>query len=197
LARLAEERHYSKGATLFLDGDPCEGLHLIAEGTVKIVKTSNSGREIMLAMESGPSSVAEIPLFDGGPYPATVIAVTPVVVFVVPTGAFRDFCTARGDVACKLMAVVGRRLRRLVWIVESLTFGSVRQRLASTLLEDYTPAAKVALTHDELALRLGTVREVVSRNLSRFQAKGLVRAARGQITILDTAGLRAEADTEF
>lgn len=201
LMSLAEERRYHAGQALFYDGDPCDGLHMIAEGTVKIVKTSPTGREIMLAMETAPSSVAEVPLFDGGSYPATVIAHTDVITFLVPRSAFRKFCSANGEVAYKLMAVVGARLRTLVGIVESLTFGSLRQRLASALLEYGKPVpgreSTLPITQEELALRLGTVREVVSRNLKRFQLEGLIRVSRREIAILDVEGLTAEAETEY
>jgi CRP/FNR family transcriptional regulator len=88
-----------------------------------------------------------------------------------------------------------------VVLVERVTFGSVRQRLASTLLEFAVEAGASTFllpeTQEELAARLGTVREVVSRNLSRFQGEGLLRMQRREIEILDAAGLRAEADMEI
>jgi len=95
---------------------------------------------------------------------------------------------------------VGRRLRTLVAVVESVTFGSVRQRLARTLLDFGQQAAGNAFplpTHQELASRLGTAREVVSRNLSRFQAEGLVRIEKRQVELLDRQGLEGEAEMEF
>ncbi|HOK47049.1 MAG TPA: cyclic nucleotide-binding domain-containing protein, partial [Bryobacteraceae bacterium] len=83
LARRAVEKRYSAGEVLFYEGEPCTGFFLIGQGSVKIYKTSGSGREIMLAIDTAPSSVAEVPLFDGGPYPATVSAVNDVVAYVV------------------------------------------------------------------------------------------------------------------
>ncbi len=201
IAALAVEKSYEPGQSLFYEGDPCEGLYVIGSGTVKISKTSSSGREIMLMLESAPSSVAEVPLFDGGGYPATVTALRATVAFLVRKDDFRRFCTQHPEVPIKMLAVVGRRLRQLVGLIESVTFGSVRQRLARTLLESASPEAatpgQIPLTHEELALRLGTVREVVSRNLARFQAEGIVRIVKRQIVITDPAALRAEAETEF
>ena len=174
IAALAVEKSYAAGAVLFHEGTPCEGLYVIGSGTVKISKTSASGREIMLAVESAPSSVAEVPLFDQGDYPATVTALVDSVAFLVRKEDFRLFCRQHPEVPLKVLAVVGRRLRQLVGLIEAVTFGSVRQRLARLLLETAVGAdpAHVPLTHEELALRLGTVREVVSRNLARFQAEG-------------------------
>jgi CRP/FNR family transcriptional regulator len=105
-------------------------------------------------------------------------------------------------VPLKVLAVVGKLLRTLVQLIETVTFGSVRQRLARVLLEaaktDVAGApTEIPLTHEELASRLGTVREVVSRNLARFQAEGMVKVVKRQIVIADIDALRAEADTEF
>lgn len=201
IAALAVEKQFQAGDVLFYEGSPCDGLYVIGSGTVKISKASSSGREIMLAVESAPSSVAEVPLFDNGTNPATVTALRDTVAFLVHIEDFRRFCHQYPEVPMKVLAVVGRRLRQLIGLIEAVTFGSVRQRLAGTLLQAAEAAAagelQIPLTHEELALRLGTVREVVSRNLARFQAEGMVRIVKRQIEIVDPAALRAEADTEF
>ena len=201
LAALAIEKHISGGQVLFYEGDPCEGLWVIADGAVKISKMSATGREIMLTVISAPESVAEIPLFDGGPYPATVSAIQDVVCFFLHKDDFRRFCEAHSQIPIKVLAVAGRRLRQLVHLVELITFGSVRQRLAQILLQaaeaQGPDLVSVSLTHEELAARLGTVREVVSRNLARFQAEGILRVVKRQIVVLNIEALRAEADTEY
>lgn len=201
LVALAVERSFRAGEVLFEEGMPCEGLYILAAGTVKISKTSPSGRTIMLAMESAPSTVAEVPLFDGGDYPASVSAVEDTVAYLLPKGAFRRFCETHPKVPIKVLGVVGQRLRQLVRLVETVTFGSMRQRVARTLLEFAEQSGgaefEFPVTHEELALRLGTVREVVSRNLARFQAEGLIRIAKRQVIVVDPDALRAEAETEF
>lgn len=199
LAGLAVEKRYGAGDTLFYEGDPCEGLFVLGEGTVKICKTSPTGREVMLAMDSAPASVAEVPLFDEGDYPATVRALTPVTAFLIRKEDFRRYCLQHPEVALRVFAILGRRLRQLVGLIEAITFGSVRQRLARLLLEAHERGEmeRAPLTHEELAMRLGTVREVVSRNLARFQAEGIVKIERRQIVITDAEALRAEAETEF
>jgi CRP/FNR family transcriptional regulator len=201
LASLAVEKRYVAGETLFYEGVACEGLHVIGEGAVKITKTSSSGREIMLAIEAAPNSVAEVPLFDDGNYPATVVAVRDTTAFLLRKDDFRRFCASKPEVPLKMLAVVGKRLRQLVGLIETVTFGSVRQRVAGGLLQaaELSPEGHrvVSLTHEEIALRLGTVREVVSRNLSRFQAEGFIRIVKRQIEIVDAESLQREADTEY
>lgn len=200
LAQRAVERRFGSGEMLFWEGEPCAGIFLIVEGSVKIFKTSAGGREMMLALEAAPTTVAELPLFDGGPYPASVRAVEPVVSLFLNKTDFQQVCRQYPDVALKVLAVVGHRLRHLVGVVESMTFGSVTARLARLILD----AAKAAgadefdlpLTHQELASRLGTVREVVSRNLARFRAEGLIRIQGHQIRIQDRAGLERESEPQ-
>jgi CRP-like cAMP-binding protein len=197
----AIEKHFEPGEALCREGEECRGLYLLAQGSVKIYKTSGAGREVMLAIESAPSSVAEVPLFDNGPYPATVSAVESVTAYLLTKQDFQQVCRSHPDVPLKVLAVVGQRLRTLVRVVESITFGSVRQRLARALLEfgqqSGATTFPLPVTHEELAFRLGTVREVVSRNLSRFQAENLLRVAKRELTILDRAGLEREAETEL
>jgi CRP-like cAMP-binding protein len=200
LAQRAVERRFAPDEMLFWEGEPCAGIFLIVQGSVKIFKTSPGGREMMLALEAAPSSVAELPLFDGGPYPASVRAVEPVVSLFINKNDFQQVCRQYPDVALKVLAVVGRRLRHLVGVVESMTFGSVTQRLARLLLDASRQAGAdefdLPLTHQELASRLGTVREVVSRNLARFRAEGLIRIQDHQLQLLDRPGLERESEPQ-
>jgi len=199
LAQRAVERRFAAEEMLFWEGEPCAGIFLIVEGSVKIFKMSPNGREMMLALETAPASVAELPLFDGGPYPASVRAVEPVTTLFVDKTDFQNVCRQFPDVALKILAVVGRRLRHLVGIVESMTFGSVTERLARLLLDASHQARSdsfdLPLTHQELASRLGTVREVVSRNLARFRAEGLIRLDGHRLEILNRRGLEKETET--
>ena len=155
----------------------------------------------MLAVEKAPSSVAEIPMFDGGPYPATVSAISDVIAYLISKQDFRKVCLQNPEVALKVLAVVGKRLRQLVGVVERVSFGSVRQRLAQMLLDLSRQEARnpfpLALTHQEMASRLGTVREVISRNLSCFQAEGLLCIEKRQVLLSDPTGLKREAETEL
>ncbi len=195
------EKKFAAGEALFYEGEQCRGLYLLGQGRAKIFKTSGSGREVMLTIESAPSSVAEVPLFDGGPYPAGCSAVEPVVAYLLTKHEFQQVCRLHPEVPLKVLAVMGQRLRSLVRVVESVTFGSVRQRLARALIDfgeqAHADVFTLPVTHEELAFRLGTVREVVSRNLSRFQAEGLLRVTRREVALLDRAGLEREAETEL
>lgn len=204
LARRAARHHLSSGQVIFNEGDECEGLFMVESGAVRIFKTSPSGREQVLAIEAPYGTVAELPVFDGGPYPASAAAAHDSTLLFISKNDFRAICLERPDVALKVLRVVGKRLRRLVALVEELSFTTVRHRLATHLLrlakaEGQKTTAGVAFTlpvNQELASHIGTVRELVSRNLSRLQADGVIKLEGKQIVVLDMAALELETESD-
>lgn len=201
LATRTAKRRFQQGESLFAEGDPCTGLFLVATGKVRIFKLSPSGREQILAVEGPGSSFAELPVFDGGNYPAAASALEDTEVLFISRKDFQNFCREHPDVGLKVIAVVGSRLRRLVGIIEELSFTTVRQRLIALILR-LVEASKtrskegihVELTkgHQDLAAELGTVRELVSRNLSRLQAEGYLDVEGRKIVVKDLPGLKRE-----
>jgi CRP/FNR family transcriptional regulator len=197
LAQRAVRRKFAAGELIFSEGEECPGLWIIESGRVRIFKSSASGREQVLTIEGPGNSVAELPVFDGGTYPASAAPVDSAVVWFVSKQHFHALCLQHPKVPLKVLRVVGRRLRGLVGLIEELSFTTVRSRLASLLLRlagaaERTPAGLVftlPANNQELASQIGTVRELVSRNLSRFQAEGLIRMEGRQITIPDRKAL--------
>jgi CRP/FNR family transcriptional regulator len=198
LAARAVRKHLQSGELLFSEGEPCHGLHIIAHGKVRIFKSSASGREQVLAINQPGESVAELPVFDGGPYPASAVAIEDTQIAFISQRDFRAYCMEHPQVALKLLAMAGARLRRLVGIIEELSFTTIRQRLVSVLLKlaqsDGKPTARgvefqLPGTHQELANQLGTVRELISRNLMRLQAEGLLDVDARLIVVKDLKGL--------
>jgi CRP-like cAMP-binding protein len=176
-------------------------LFLVASGKIRIFKLSASGREQVLAVEGPGSSFAELPVFDGGNYPAAASALEDAEVLFISRNDFQNFCREHSDVALKVIAVVGSRLRRLVGIIEELSFTTIRQRLIALILRlakaDGTPSkegirVEFTKSHQDLAAELGTVRELVSRNLSRLQAEGFLEVEGRKIVVKDLPGLKRE-----
>ncbi len=201
LAQRAVPRRYSAGETVFGEGEPCQGLYVVESGHIRIFKTSINGREQVLSIDGPGSSVAELPVFDGGNYPASVAAVDDATLLFVSKQDFQSLCLSHPHVSLKVLRVVGSRLRRLVGIIEELSFTTVRHRLASFLVrlaqkEGKRSADGIEITlpvsNQELASQIGTVRELVSRNLSRLQAEGLIRMDGRSVIVLDLKGLEAE-----
>ena len=200
LASRTVRKLFSAGELLFSEGEPCHGLHIIARGKVRIFKTSMSGREQVLAVNTPGESVAEVPVFDGGPFPASAIAIEEAEIAYISRRGFQAYCMEHPEVALKVLQVVGARLRRLVGIIEELSFTTIRQRLIAALVKlaqsEGTKTERgiefqLPATHQELANQLGTVRELISRNLMRLQAEGMLDVDARQIVVKDMKGLSA------
>jgi CRP/FNR family transcriptional regulator len=204
LAGRAVPLHAKAGELLFSEGEPCKGLYVIESGAVKIFKTSASGREQVLTIEGPGQSIAELPVFDGGNYPASTAAVEDATLLFVGKRDFQALCLEHPEVALKVLKVVGVRLRRLVDIIEELSFTTVRHRLAALLLRlakrkgvrtargtEFT----ITTSNQELASHIGTVRELVSRNLSRFQAEGVIKLEGKTVIVHNMAALEAEVES--
>ncbi|HSM87790.1 MAG TPA: Crp/Fnr family transcriptional regulator [Candidatus Limnocylindrales bacterium] len=202
LAERAVPRGYAAGEVIFSEGEPCTGLFVVESGHVRIFKSSPSGREQVLAIEGPGSSVAELPLFDGGNYPASTSAVDQAQIYFISKQDFHSLCVVHPQVSLKVLKVVGARLRRLVGIIEELSFTTVRGRLISMLLRlakagKKTPEGiqvQLPASNQELASQIGTVRELVSRNLSRLQAEDLIRLEAKTVTIPDLHRLKAQLE---
>lgn len=195
------ERKVGAGELIFSEGEPCSGLYVVESGNVRIFKSSAGGREQVLAIETAGSSIAELPVFDGGNYPASALAISAATLLFVSKQHFQALCLQHPEVALKVLRVVGGRLRKLVGIIEELSFTTVRHRLVALLIrlaksERKSVAGTVQITlnanNQELAAQLGTVRELVSRNLSRLQSEGLIAMDGRTVTIPDPRKLAAE-----
>ena len=188
LARTLVERAYAKDEVVFLEGEPCQGLYIVREGSVKIYKLSPEGREQILSYIKPSDSFNEVAVFDGGPNPANVAAVEPTTLWIVPRAAIVDLIQKNPQVALVVIQNLGARLRHMVGLVEDLSLRQVSARLAKLLLETATSGER-ALTQQEMAARLGTVREMIGRSLRQLEARGLIKTERGRIVILDREGL--------
>ena len=204
LSDRAVSKRYRAGELIFSEGDACAGLYVIESGDVRIFKTSSAGREQVLTLEHAGNSIAELPVFDGGTYPASASAASDATILFISRSDFRALCLEHPEVALKVLRMVGLRLRRLVGIIEELSFTTIRHRLAALLLRMAREAGNrsgraeftIEASNQELASQIGTVRELVSRNLSRFQAEGLIQMDGKHITIPDLRKLEAEIQSE-
>ncbi len=194
-------KQYAPGELVFAEGDPCAGLYIVERGHIRIFKSSPGGREQVLSIDGPGSSVAELPVFDGGNYPASGSAVDEATLLMLRKQDFQALCLAHPEVALKVLRVVGSRLRRLVGIIEELSFTTVRRRLASYLFRLARQEGKrtpegIEITlpsnNQELAAQIGTVRELVSRNLSRFQQEGVLKVDARSVVVRNLAALEAE-----
>jgi CRP/FNR family transcriptional regulator len=199
LRRLAARcvwRAVRRGASIFREGEPALGLYVITEGRVKLARLSPAGREQVLHVEGAGASLGEVPVFDGGGYVATAVALTDARLLFVEREALFALCRRRPDVALGIVAVLARRLRRFAALIEDLALRDVTERLAGFLLAEAPRGGGVFEigTQDEVAARLGTVRELVSRSLTRLTAAGVIARTGRRVRVLDRQHLQILAD---
>ncbi|MGD9561255.1 MAG: Crp/Fnr family transcriptional regulator [Pyrinomonadaceae bacterium] len=200
LASRMVERRLERNAILFIEDEPAKGLYVIAEGSVRAFRSGADGREQVIHVERAVTTIAELPVFDDGRYPSTVAAEAPSVLFYIGKEDIRAVSIAHPEVALAAAKLLATRLRRCAALVESLSLLEVGQRLAKLFLQEAAITSSgdarftQTLTHNQLAARIGTVREVVSRSLLRLQTDGLIRISGKTVTIPDTDALRRYAD---
>jgi CRP/FNR family transcriptional regulator len=200
LVARAVTRDYGAGHVLFTTGDACRGLYVVDTGRVKILRTSPGGREQILQIEGPGRPVAELPLFDGGPYPASAITEVESRLVFVPRSEFETLYRENADVAGAVIRELGKRLRHLVHVTETLAFRDVSARLASYLAEygelhgKRTPNGVEFIlprTQEELSFELGTARESVSRAFKQLVQRGVIAMLpRKRVRIPDLEQLR-------
>lgn len=198
LAALAVERCYEGGAPLFWEHDPPDGLHVIQSGAVKVYKLAPGGdRELILSVERPGQAVAELSVFDGRPHPVGAAALERTTTLFLPKDRLEALFEERPGVSRHLLRAVGIRYRRLLDLVEALSFRHVVGRFAAHLLERSAEGVPFTLeTNAMIAARLGTVRELVTRTLARFVAGGLVQLKGRTVVALDRGGLEVYAKGE-
>jgi len=198
LARRCRPRSLKRGERAFEAGDACRGLLVVADGAVEMRQVSPRGREQVLHAEGAGATLGEAPLFDGQGYIASAVAVEPTRLVLVPREAVLDLCRRHPAVALSMLEAMARRVRRFAGLVEDLAFRQVTERLARHIEaavvaagSPRTPGAVVdlGLTQEQLAARLGTVRELVSRALAQLERAGAIKRSRSGIVIRDPGRL--------
>lgn len=198
LAQVAVRRRLDADNIIFWEGDPCAGLYVVESGVVKILRMSKDGREQIVAMIHPGDTFNDVAALDGGPNPATTIAHTDAVVWCIQRGDLRRTVDRYPVLAWALIASMAKRARHLIGLVEDLALHSVKSRLARLLLNqaqsNESDDVPRLLTQEEMASRLGTVREMVGRSLRSLAADGILEFDRHRIVILDADRLIEEAD---
>jgi CRP/FNR family cyclic AMP-dependent transcriptional regulator len=193
IARQVQRCDYRPGDHIMFEGEQPPGLFFVRRGRVRLSRTAADGREQVLAMVGPGENFNAVPLFDGRPNPTTARAMSPVHCLLLPRDALLALLRKHPDLALAALGEMAGQLRDLVVLVEDLAFRSVRERLARQLLRE-AGEGTAELTHQELAERTGTVREIAGRALRQLAQEGLVRLERGRVIVLDREGLARIVD---
>jgi CRP/FNR family transcriptional regulator len=199
LERQAVWLQFKKGEMLFLAGEEAKGLFVIVDGKVRAFRNNAEGREHVMHVDTAGAVIAEVPVFDDGPYPASVVAEEDSTVLFIAKRDMCEFCLEHPAFMFKTLKLMSARVRRHAEMVEILSFREVGQRLALLLLSEAHDAGApssgatsfpLSLSNHQIATRIGSVRDVVSRALARLQHDGLIVVKGRVITIPDIRALK-------
>jgi CRP-like cAMP-binding protein len=203
LAERAIERRLARDEVLFIAGEEARGLFVITSGALRAIRDGMDGREQVIHVERAGATIAELPVFDDRPYPSTVVAEEEAIILFIDKRDVQKLCLKHPQIALSALKLMAGRLRKCAELVETLSLKDVDQRLVRWLLIEAgsrgtrTPEGveiTLSLTHQQIASRIGSVREVVSRALARLQQNGLIKVEGRTITITDEGALNTYAD---
>ncbi len=189
--RNTELRRAAADSMILLEGAESPGLLIVLSGSVKVCRIAPSGREQVLRIANAGESLNDVPVFDGGTCPSTVIALEDSEVLVVPAPVFRELLSRHSSIAVELLQTFASRLRKVTMLATDLTLLDVTGRVAKTLTTytDLSGSDEFTLNQYELASIVGARREVVARSLKTLEDEGAVARRHGHVLVQDRARL--------
>lgn len=204
IAAIAHKRSFAKGETLFAEGEAATGFYLLSGGGIKLCKVSPDGREKVLHFVHPGETFAEAAFFGDGRYPAEARGVEAGEVLFFPKEAFMGLLERNPRFSLNLIISLSLLLRRFARQIEELSFAEVPNRLATYLVElaerkstSYQGKSYLDLEmkKSELASRLGTVSETLSRAFRKLKEENILEVDGSRLIILDMQGLKRIAGT--
>jgi CRP/FNR family transcriptional regulator, dissimilatory nitrate respiration regulator len=195
---IALPKRLKRKEILFTDGEEARGFYVVLSGKMKIYKVSPEGKEQILHIVSAPDVFAEAALFLEGTYPAFAEALSDSQLLFFPKRSFVQLIEKNPRLSINMIVTLSRYLRRFAVLVEELSLREVSSRIAKYLLDLSVRSSKegkspreveLDLSKTQLALRLGTISETLSRTLAKLKAKGLIDVRGNKIQILDREAL--------
>jgi CRP/FNR family transcriptional regulator, anaerobic regulatory protein len=179
------------GAYAFHSGASCNHYLLALAGTLRIQLAAASGREVTLyRVKTGDSCILTTScLISGEHYPAEAIVESDVTALAIDKRQFQQLLDSSSSFRQLVFGNFSSRLADVIRRMEAVVFTPIDPRLAALLLEAGRRGSLQSITHQSIAVELGTAREVASRHLKRFEQQGLIHLGRGHIAITDEAGL--------
>lgn len=190
-ANRAKEVTLPAGYQVFKDGDNCENYIMVLEGTTRVYKEFENGREMLLyrVTQGETCSLTTSILLAGGKYTASAKTEDECHAVIIPIHEFHStFDKSKGfrDFVC---ATFGGRIRDFILLLESIATRNVDVRLARWMIENKSEGHQLDASHKTLAFEIGTAREVVSRHLKDFEQNGWVKLSRGSVELVDLDAL--------
>ena len=192
IKKLVFERSANRAEMVVLEGEPAANLFFVASGAVRVFKTSADGKEQILSIVRPEESFNDVPIFDGGPNPASARTMGPVLLYGIKRNDMEAILRSHPQVALNVTKVLAKRVRQLVSLVEDLSFRHVIGRVAKILFEQIRGETSDGprLTQQEMAAMAGTAREVVGRSLRELEEQGAIKLDRHRIIVTNEEALQ-------
>jgi CRP-like cAMP-binding protein len=199
IRKLVFEKTADRAEMVLLEGESADNLYFVASGAVKVFKTSAEGKEQILSIVRPGESFNDVPIFDGGPNPASARAMGPVLLYGIKKHDMKAILREHPQIALNVIKVLARRVRHLLSLVEDLSFRHVISRVAKILLEHIggEMGRGPRLTQQEMAAMAGTAREVVGRSLKALEEEGAIKLDRHRIIITDKEALQKIMEASY
>ena len=206
LASRAHEHNLAQGQILFTANEPADGLYIVLRGSVRAFRVNIDGREQTIHVERAGGMLAEVTVFDGGTYPSTAVAEEASVVLFFRKEQVLALLRQHPEAALAALALMAKKLRIVATLAEQLALNDLGQRLATLLLEEAQRNStklqdgisfSLPLSNTQIASRLGSVREVVSRGLQKLTQQGVIEIRGHRIVVLNVKALRAQAESQL
>lgn len=203
IAAQATVMHLHAGEMLFLAGEEAEGLFAVVNGKIRAFQQNVEGREQVMHVDTAGATIGDVPIFDDGPYPASAMAEEDTDLLFIRKQDIHQFCLEHSHFTLKALKLMAERVRRHAGLVKVLSLHEVGQRLALFLLAEAQKSNsstigaltfRLELSNHEIATRIGSVRDVVSRALAKFQEEHWIVNKKRVITILDLQALKRYAN---
>lgn len=198
LARVSIPRHFNASQVIYLEGEPGEALYILESGWVKATRMSPEGREQAVLVVKPGDVFGDVAVLTDTCYPGTVVALEPVKAWQIEKAHIMNLLARYPALSMAVIRRLSERVVHYIELVEDLSLRSVEARVASTLLKHASISEgklvvprRTWATFDEMASRLGTVRDVLSRTLKALEEQGLLRIEKHKIVILDADRLAA------
>jgi CRP/FNR family transcriptional regulator len=194
IAQIAIEKTFNKGESIFSEGDEGHGFYVVAEGLVKIFKTSTEGKEHILHIFGSGEPCGAVPVFAGQQFPASAEAISETRTLFFSRSAFYALISRSPSLALNMLAVLSMRLREFTVKIENLSLKEIPGRLAAYLLhlateQNSEDSVLLSISKGQLASLLGTTPETLSRSLARMSEESLIEVSGRSIRLLDRSEL--------
>jgi CRP-like cAMP-binding protein len=195
---IASLKKVEKKEMLFSDGEEARGFYVILSGKIKLYKVSAEGKEQILHIVSAPDAFAEAALFLEGSYPAFAEALTDCQLLFFPKRDFIQLIEKNPQLSINMIVTLSHYLKRFASLIEELSLKEVSSRVAKYLIDLQMKSTKegkspkeveLDLSKTQLALKLGTISETLSRTLAKMKAKGIIDVKKNKILILNRGTL--------